>query len=316
MKRTSMPMITGLTCAFALVAVATFVGADASADDPRKVSVYSLPNRSDLPAYGSGLAHDHGNKFWMVTDANILDNPVRLVQVKLHGQTLGEILDELVLTENGVTLTGRMIDLEDVSVAPDGSFWSCDESRPWLAHITRQGELTRIDTPANLHARVNNQGLEGCTLNEDGTKLLAILQSGLSTEPDKLNTILLSYDIANGTFRQYKYRLDDPAGEPYAPGLTPRMGANAITPVGHNEFYVLERDNISVSNGGLVKRVYRIELPDVPTSQPLTKTLVVDMVSLGYVLEQPEGIAVRPNRLYVVNDGTIAIPPEVWELTF
>lgn len=312
----SMRVSAWLISTSALVLTGTFVArAEPSVCAP-KVHVYSLPNRSDLPAYGSGLAHDRGNKFWMVTDANILDNAVRLVHVKLHGGDQGEILEELVLTENGVTLTGRMIDLEDVSVAPDGSFWTCDESRPWLAHITRQGQLTRIDTPANLHARVNNQGLEGCALNEEGTKLFAILQSGLTTEADKLNAILLSYDLASGTFQQYTYRLDDPAAEPYGPGLTPRMGANAITPVGDNEFYVLERDNIAVPAGGLVKRVYRIQVPDVPTGQPLAKTLVVDLVDIGYLFEQPEGIAVRSHRLYVSNDGSLTVPPEVWELTF
>jgi hypothetical protein len=167
-----------------------------------------------------------------------------------------------------------------------------------------------------LHARVNNQGLEGCALNEEGTKLFAILQSGLTTEADKLNTILLSYDLASGTFQQYTYRLDDPAAEPYGPGLTPRVGASAITAIGDNEFYVLERDNIAVPAGGLVKRVYRIQVPDLPTAQPLAKTLVIDLVDLGYLLEQPEGIAVRQDRLYVSNDGSLAIPPEVWELTF
>lgn len=286
---------------------------------PRKLNVHTIPGTSTAPGtFGSGLTAAPGNTYWMVTDSNVGSAPLRLVHVRLNGGDRGEIIEELSITEGAATLTGAMFDPEDVAVAPDGSFWLCDESRPWLAHVSRQGELIqRVDTPASFRSRVNNQGLEGCAISEDGATLYAILQSGLSTEPDKLNTLLLAYDIAGGTFKQYRYRLDDPSLEPYAAGLKPRLGANALAVVGSNELYVLERDNLTAAGGGLIKRVYRVELPPEPDGAPLAKTIIVDLFALGYPFEKCEGMTVRPNRIYVSNDNDklSTIPNEVWELS-
>lgn len=85
------------------------------------------------------------------------------------------------------------LDVEDVAITPDGSFWMVEENSPSLVYANRQGRIlmrytpqgTRLsasypvrDTlPAILRQRRNNRGLENLALSADGKTVWIILQS-------------------------------------------------------------------------------------------------------------------------------------------
>ncbi len=298
-----------------LVAVAGLASADNDfGDAPRKLDVYSIPLSPDLAGtFGSDLVKDpkQGNIFWGVTDSNIgPDAAVRLVKMKIHSHAKAAIEDVITLRNNGQVVTGSQLDPEGLAIAHDGSFWISDESGPYLVHVSKNGELLQtIATPDNImQNRRTNQGLEGLAISSDGRTLYAILQSGLLTETDRRNTILLTYDIASGSFAQHPYLLD--AATPGA-----NSGANGLVETGPGELLVLERDNLVA---GPLKRIYRISVPATPGAAPLAKTLVVDLAALGYTFEKAEGIAAHAKKIWVINDndGDLGIPTEIWQLHF
>ena len=81
---------------------------------------------------------------------------------------------------------------------------------------------------------------------------------------------------------------------------------------------MLERDNQSGASAR-VKRIFKVDVPATLGEAPLTKTLVVDLVKLDYVWEQPEGITMRAPRVLAVvndNDALPGVPTEFLEITF
>jgi hypothetical protein len=222
------------------------------------------------------------------------------------------------ITDNGVQMTGVDIDPEGISVAPDGTLWACDEQYPILFHMNRMGEiLERITPPAKYQTRVSNQGFEGITVSADGETVYSILQSGLSTEPDKQNTLLLAYHIPSKTFKEYKYRLDGKteAETPYPAGVSPKFGSNCLATIDNSTILVCERDNQAADNSR-IKRIYKVSIPVVPTTAPLGKELFLDLKHLNYPFEKLEGLALtnNPNHIVVANDndGDLSIPTQLW----
>jgi hypothetical protein len=100
--------------------------------------------------------------------------------------------------------------------------------------------------------------------------------------------------------------------------IAPRTGAHDLHAIGPRALLVLERDNQSGAEAR-VKRVYRVDVPAEAGTAPLPKTLVVDLVPLGYRYEQPEGITMRAPRLLSLandNDALPGVPTELWEIAF
>jgi hypothetical protein len=216
------------------------------------------------------------------------------------------------------------LDPEGVAVAPDGTLWLVDESKPWILHVSRTGAiLERIAPPANVQRRANNQGFEGVAVSPDGRTVYAILQSPPANEVaagNRLRTILLAYDIESRTFRQYRYQFDNPSLAGYPAGVSPRMGSSGLAVAGDDELFVIERDNLDPRTGNArIKRVYQVEVPAQATETPLAKTLVVDLMKLGYPYEKLEGVASpHPRHLVIVNDndGDLGVPTELWHMVF
>lgn len=233
------------------------------------------------------------------------------------------------------------LDPEGIHVLRDGSFWISDEYGPYLVHFDATGRtLERLSPfagerrlPAVLARRRVNRGLEGLTGDPDGATLVAILQAPLDNPPgggaaSRLTRVLV-YEPATGRSRQYLYPLD-------APGSS----ASGLAWIDAETLLVLEHDG--EYPGGTpparIKRIYRASLAgatevgdpvqaeegrrvrgrtlEASTIEDLqaegiavaAKTLVVDLLALGYPHDKPEGLVLLGgSRIGVVNDDDFGI---------
>lgn len=286
---------------------------------PANVTKFKVPLTPELPGtFGSGLAYDKSDdSYWMVTDRGNRTKEwvLRLVKVKIAGAT-AQVVEVIPITEKGVVISGADLDPEDVALAPDGTLWLADEVKPFMLHLNRKGEiLERVEPPKRFTDRSDDRGFEGLTVSADGT-VYAILQQGNKDEPDKMNTLIAAYDTAAKTFKEYTYRLDDYRTYDYPEEVKGNTHASGLAVAGARELYVLERDNQAGGNARN-KRVYKIEIPEMPPAAALPKSLVVDLYKLGYQKEKAEGLTVpEPGVIMVANDndGDITLATEIWRI--
>ncbi len=273
---------------------------------------------------GSGLAFDPTEGvYWMVTDqqpAGQPDWPLYLYQVRVTAGR-AEIVAAIPIKDGGKHVLGGELDPEGVALAPDGTIWMSDEGAPFLIHLTRRGEILEKVAPTELlRGREKNRGLEGVAVSPDGSTVFAILQNAPEGESDRLNTVLVSYDVRRRVITHHRYRLEDPAAFDFPANLmvAPRAGAHDLHALDGRTLLVLERDNQS-AEAARIKRVFRVEVPPQVGDGPLSKTLVIDLRKLGYTFEAPEGLTLRGPRTLAVandNDGLAEMPTEIWEIAF
>ena len=235
------------------------------------------------------------------------------------------------------------LDPEGLHVLDDGSFWVADEYGPALIHFGADGRVVNrigplpttsaVSLPKVLARRRPNYGFEGLTGDRNGKSLVVVLQSPLDNprESGRRSSMIriLGFDTETGASRQFLYRLDDP-----------RFLATDIAQLSPTLFLVIERD-IGFLGGeppSLQKKVYRIDLAgatDVSDSanrpegftvggmplealsedqlaaagiRPVRKSLVVDLLTLGFPHDKPEGIvALSPTEIAIVNDDDFGI---------
>ena len=184
-------------------------------------------------------------------------------------------------------LTGGDFDPESFVQATDGTFWIGDEFGPYLLHADASGRLLAPpfdveglrspdhhavpvpDAGAVSAATVKrSRGFEGLAIDADGSRLVALLESGpFGDAPD--TTRLLEFDLAAERFtgRTWTYR----AGAP---------GANVTELVAYapGRYLVVERDN-GAGSDARVKRVRAIRLAE---PGPVAETvLVADLLDIA-----------------------------------
>jgi hypothetical protein len=232
-------------------------------------------------------------------------------------------------------------DLEGLAAMPDGTFWVSDEYGPFLLHVGADGKVReRVSPfggdrslPAVLAKRRPNYGMEGLTRLPDGT-LVGLMQSPLENPRPDLPGIrrtrvtrMVWYDPRSGKTRQYLHLVE-----------RPELMNTAIAALSSTEFLIIERDNGFPGAGGVVKRIYRVEVrnatdvggePGSPlgrlvggkTLEELTidaddpaallasygirvaaKRAAADLLALDqpYPHDKPEGIA-------IIDDSTVAV---------
>jgi len=234
------------------------------------------------------------------------------------------------------------LDTEAIHVLRDGSFWVADEYGPNLVHFDAGGQaIERVSPfgpkgralPAVLAKRRPNYGFEGLTGDETGRLLVALVQSPLDNPRaagrESIHVRIVMFDTQSGTTRQYLYPLD-------AVGYF----ATDIAWLSPTQFLVLERD-VGFPGGdpaGAQKKVFAVDLSEatdvsdpanrpsgrlangksleaastadlvVENIEPATKSLVVDLLDLGYPHDKPEGIVVLGrDEIGVVNDDDYSI---------
>ncbi|WP_210493641.1 esterase-like activity of phytase family protein [Patulibacter sp. SYSU D01012] len=185
--------------------------------------------------------------------------------------------------------------------------------------------------PRAFAYRKQNRGMEGATLSKDGRTLFGLMQSSLETpagKGDERTLRLVRFDVttpdAPVLTGEFAYRLDPFVAKD---GITKQgdVSNSDITALDDTHLLVDEHDNVTSVPGAGVKRIYAIDLAgatnlagdatengEAPTLEganaagvtPVTKTLVVDLTTLGYDHDKPEGIGVLPNGdLAIQNDN-------------
>jgi len=234
------------------------------------------------------------------------------------------------------------LDTEAIHVLRDGSFWVADEYGPNLVHFDAGGQaIERVSPfgpkgralPAVLAKRRPNYGFEGLTGDEDGRFLVAIVQSPLDNPRaagrESIHLRIVMFDTQTGSTTQYLYPLD-------ASGFF----VTDIAWLSPTRFLVLERD-VGFPGGdpaGAQKKVFAVDLSEAtdvsaPTDrpsgrlangktleaastadlvveniEPATKSLVVDLLDLGYPHDKPEGLVVLGrDEIGIVNDDDYSI---------
>ena len=234
------------------------------------------------------------------------------------------------------------LDTEGIHVLRDGTFWIADEYGPNLVHFDTAGQaIERLSPygprgrslPAALAKRRPNYGLEGLTGDESGRTIVGMVQSPLDNPRargrESIHVRIVIFDTQTGATRQYLYPLD-------AVGFF----ATDIAWLSPTRFLVLERD-VGFPGGnpaGLQKKVFVVDLTEatdvsdqadrpsgrlangktleaastadlvVEGIEPASKSLVVDLLDLGYPHDKPEGLVVfGRDEIGVVNDDDYSI---------
>ncbi|MEU8896781.1 esterase-like activity of phytase family protein [Nocardia sp. NPDC048505] len=153
----------------------------------------------------------------------------------------GETMKDL----NGTVLTptDHGIDSEGLVALPDGTFWVSDEYGPFLVHFDAEGtELERLTPgqglPKELRLRTPNQGMEGLTVTPDGSTLVGVVQSGLSTAGvssarEVPMTRIVTVDLKTKAVKEFAYPLENPKE---------KLAVSEITALSNTTFLVDERD--------------------------------------------------------------------------
>jgi hypothetical protein len=234
------------------------------------------------------------------------------------------------------------LDPEGLHVLADGTFWISEEYGPSLVQFDPSGRQIRRISPATppgralpkvLLRRRPNYGFEGLTGDPAGEKLVAILQSPLDNpRPSGRTSVharIMEVEVATGKTRQFLYRLD-----------APDFLATDIAWIDPNRFLVLERD-VHFKGGdpaATQKKVFLIDLSgatdvndpadgaagltfggktveelrsvelEAAGVRSVAKTLVLDLLSLGYPHDKPEGVVILGRQeIGVINDDDFAI---------
>lgn len=199
----------------------------------------------------------------------------------------------------GRLLTGADFDIESFRRLPDGTFYIGDEFGPFLLHTDATGRLLERPAPLPNALRLgtnplvqgpsypaattgglpplaaanlpNSGGFEGLALNASGTRLYAMLEGALTTDPQRDRRLIHEFDPATRAYtgRVFQYRLEDPA---YAIG--------ELTAISDTEFLVIERDGGQGATA-LFKRIYRINTADLGPDGFVSKTLVADLLNIS-----------------------------------
>lgn len=204
-----------------------------------------------------------------------------------HGKdpTQPEVAPEL---RAGRLLTGADFDLESFQRDAQGHFWFGDEFGPYLLHSDASGRLLRPPIPlpgvyspqhgevragravANLPA---SGGFEGMALHPDGQRLFTLLERPV--EGDSEGSLRLSeFDLATAAYsgRYFRYRLH-PQG----------THIGDLVAVDATRFLVIERNasTATAAEPAPFKRIFLIDLADLPVGGELPKRLLVDLMRLA-----------------------------------
>ena len=268
-----------------------------------------------IPGFSAAIDNRDGT-FWAQPDngfgakGNSADFLLRLYLVKPDWKTAGggageiQVLRHITLSDPGHKigfpivnestgdrqLTGDDFDIESVQRGRDGSFWIGDEFGPFLLHVDSRGRVLSAPVPFPLGKSPQNPdlgdeqatvqrsgGFEAMAASTDGRYLYPIVENALVNDSDKQRRVISEFDTRTGhyTGRTWSYRVDADAN----------LAADAQM-VRPGVLLVLERDNFD-GPSAVTKRVYRVRLGRPGADQPLTKSLVVDLLKIA----DPRGIS-------------------------
>ncbi len=293
---------------------------DAAATYPTLQSVDGA-NGAPIP-WGamSGLAAGPGDTLYAVEDSFYGSN--RFFTIDTSTATASLTTATTIKDTNGVFAALRPdrvnadadktvnIDPEGIAATGDGFLWIASEGSGAAGDANKilnylfkvdaaTGTIAEVITlPDDVNAKQIRFGLEGVAYDED--KLTVILQRAWDGDP---NPRVLVYDTATSEWvGDYFYPLD--AVESQNGGW---VGLSDISPLGNNNFLVLERDNQGGPDAA-VKRLYSINLSGLADGDTIEKefvrNLIPDFTATGGLMpEKLEGLAVTENKIWIINDN-------------
>lgn len=223
-------------------------------------------------------------------------------------------------------------DLEEIALLPDRTLVISSErdqaNVPWLRHFALDGTLLG-DLPlpekfipastgtTQTRGIRSNFGFEGLALVSQGNTLWAMNEEALAQDGPIASTAAgtnvraLRYDLVGGAYRpgpEYWYGVERifatpiPADGAADNGVSALLGADTVLP--EFDFLAMERSFVNgVSNdvniwGVSTATAQNISamasLPTPPTVRGLSKTLLVNLASVGVVADNLEGMALGP----------------------
>jgi len=249
------------------------------------------------------------------------------------------------VTEAAVDLDGRTlpndgsgVDSEGLHVSLDGSLWIAEEYRPSILKMDSTGRLLERLYPGKglpkvFGRRRPNRGFEGLTGDPTGRYLVAVLQGPLDNPAAAGRASkavrILRLDTVRGVSSQFLFLLDDPTDL-----------ASDLAWIDERSVLVIEHDGAFKDGDppAVRKRIYKLSFDgatDVSDSsdsssgrtvggrtlealglaeleeagiRPLAKTLVADLLALGYPHDKPEGLVVLgPTEIGIVNDDDFGV---------
>jgi hypothetical protein len=252
---------------------------------------------------------------------------------------------------SGRLLTGSDFDIEGIVRASNGSYYFGDEFGPFIIHTDKTGRLiSKVPvTPPNVPSFDSNPmiqspdypapiagsklhpvsgpsnsqssgGFEGFSINPAGTKIYALLEKALKSDPNPLRRFINVYNTKTDAFTSefFSYKVGDPGGD--NAGIDPTSNSiGDMNMINDHELLVIERDQ-NMGAAAKFKRVYLIDLSTVDAQGFVKKTLVADLMSIkdpnnlggngssGGVFTMPfvtieNVMAVAPDTILVANDN-------------
>ena len=204
------------------------------------------------------------------------------------------------------------LDPEGIALSSDQHLWVVsegggtvgDDDKPvnsvnLLLKLSMDGVIKQAHRlPESLEQVQLRFGFEGVTEN-DGKVYIAMQRPW----NDESHARIAEFDPSNETWKFFNYPLDTPSSQN---GGWVALGE--ITAFENNKFLVLERDNQGGPDAS-IKKIYQIDLTNATESQPLTKTLIRDLMpdlksNNNLAFEKVEGLAVMPSGdVYIINDN-------------
>lgn len=210
----------------------------------------------------------------------------------LFGQTVGTVT-----TANGPGGSQQSLlsfDAEALQLLPDGSGFVSDEYGAYIARFDAARKITGItqlpaaarpcrpfgtlnfdSSTTPINGRRENQGLEGLSVTPDGTRLFALLQSGLVQDIDtdgsqtRNNTRLFVYDISGAQvdmpqlIGEYVVKLPRFDSNGNGSGINRTANQSEIVAIGPAQFLMLPEDGNGLGSGSTDPGVYKsVQLVD------------------------------------------------------
>jgi glycerophosphoryl diester phosphodiesterase len=184
-------------------------------------------------------------------------------------------------------LTGADFDLESFRRAKDGTFWFGEEFGPFILHTDATGKVLDAPFPlpgvrspdspylgGNTPNLPSSRGFEGMALNASGTKLYALLEGALTTDPDQHRLIINEFSLAAKQFtgKRWYYRMEDTTASGQSIG--------DMTAINDHEFLVIERDN-NQGDAAKFKKIFKIDINQVDAAGFVHKEEVADLLNIA-----------------------------------
>lgn len=204
------------------------------------------------------------------------------------------------------------LDVESITIAPNGNFWMSEEYGPSLIELSPQGTVIRHVKPSQFppffRDEQMNRGFEIVAVRK--SNIFTMLESPTKRLEKTRRALALEYDPQkNKTVAVYAYELADDGAQKLSDACTDKL----------DRLFVVEQNTRTDATG--VHKIYELDFSkatnligtkltddDIVKATPITKKLKVDLVKKGLNRDKFEGLACLADGSFaLVNDDDFGI---------